>query len=263
MASSDPRVVKLIGKATTGVANLAVAGSATAAALALQSWPILALGGVAYAALVAWDLASSEFRKSALGPTPDSTPTLGDANDYRDEAARAAVITIQAAKRKIAQVLDQTPDDVKANLAMALTSVDELERRAATMARRADDIARYLETPDPRAVAYDVQVLAERAKATADAEARAQYETALSARKEHLATLTDLITAKERIGASLMSIAATLEGLPPKIVKMRALDARAMDQLTGDVKEELDRMSSEIRSFEETLEAIGQVGVGT
>ena len=44
-----------------------------------------------------------------------------------------------------------------------------------------------------------------------------------------------------------------------KIVRMRALDAHAMDQLTGDVKEELDRMNGEIRTFEETLKSVAEV----
>lgn len=260
MASEEKRVIKLVAKATTGMTNLVVAGSAAVGALALQSWPILAAGGVAYAALVAWDLASTEFRKKALARPPGSAPDLGDASDYKDEAARMAVAAIHAAKREITRVLAETPDDVKANLAIALTSVDELEQRAASMAQRAEDIARYLLTTNPQGVAYDVQVLAQRVAATRDPEAKAQYESARVAREEHLHTLTDLITAKERIGASLLSIAATLDGLPAKIVRMRALDAQAMDQLTGDVKEELDRMNGEIRTFEETLKSIGEVG---
>ncbi len=91
-------------------------------------------------------------------------------------------------------------------------------------------------------MAFDVQVLARRVEATKDPEARAQYEATRLARDEHKQTLTDLMNAKERIGAALLSLAATLEGLPAKIVRVRALDARAVDQLTGDVREELDRM---------------------
>ncbi len=74
--------------------------------------------------------------------------------------------------------------------------------------------------------------------------------------------MADLVAAKERIGASLLSIAATMEALPGKIVRMRALDAQAMDQLTGDVKDELDRMNVEIQSFEETLTTLGDAARG-
>lgn len=258
MAKGESKTLKLVGKATTGVTNLVVAGSAAVGALALQSWPILAVGGVAYVALVAWDLASNDFRKKSAARPPGSQPDLGDASDYHDEAARTAVAAIHAAKKEIERVLAETPDEVKANLALALTAVPELEHRAATMAGRAEDIARYLATTNPRAVAYDVQVLAQRVAATTDAAARAKYEEARLAREEHMSTLADLARSKEHIGASLLGIAATLEGLPAKIVRMRALDAQTMDQLTGDVKEELDRMNGEIRTFEETLRTIGQ-----
>jgi uncharacterized membrane protein len=105
-----------------------------------------------------------------------------------------------------------------------------------------------------------VATLAQRVSQTADAEARAQYQSALKARQELLQTLHDLVAARERIHASMLSIAATLEGLPAKIVRMRALDARAMDKLTGDVKDELDRMNGEISTFEETLRSLGEVG---
>jgi hypothetical protein len=33
-----------------------------------------------------------------------------------------------------------------------------------------------------------------------------------------------------------------------------------MDKLTGDVKDELDRMNGEISTFEETLRSLGEVG---
>ena len=45
--------------------------------------------------------------------------------------------------------------------------------------------------------------------------------------------------------------------LPAKIVRMRALDADAMDRLGGDVNGELERVNDEMKSFEETLRSLG------
>jgi hypothetical protein len=256
-----PKSLKRVVEAATGVVNIIVAGSAAVGAVALHSWAILAVGGAAYGALVAWDLVSGEKKKTTtLRTTHDpETPKLGDPTDYHDPATQAAVRSILAAKLEIDRILADTPDDVRANLALALTSIDELEERAAAMAARSEDIARYLSTTDPRVAQQDVDQLERRIRETRDPEARAQYQSALYARRELVTTLNDLLGARERIHATMLSIAATLEGLPAKIVRMRALDAQAMDALTGDVKEELDRMNGEIRSFEETLKSLGEV----
>ena len=256
---SDPPQAKRVAQAATGVVNLVVVGSAALGAAALHSWAILALGGAAYGALVAWDLVTGK-RSGRTEPVAPQMIKLQDPSDYNDPSTQAAVRAIVSARLEIDKVLTQTPADVQGHLALALLSVDELEERAAKLAQRGEDLAQYLRTTDPRVVQQDVQTLAQRVAATRDSEARAQYESAHKARQELLQTLQDLIAARERIHASMLSIAATLEGLPAKIVRMRAQDARAMDKLTGDVKEELDRMNGEIRSFEETLKSLGEVG---
>lgn len=258
---ADPSSKNRVVKATTSIPGLLVAGSAAVGAAALHSWPIALLGGVAYGALVAWDLVSGK-KGEAGEPSSESagdTPKLEDPSEYKDPATQAAVRTIHAAKLEIGRVLAETPPDVQANLALALTTIGELEERAAKLAARSDDLARYLSTTDPRVVQQDVERLAKTVQQTRDPEARAQYEHAHAARKELMQTLQDLVAARERIHATMLSIAATLEGLPAKIVRMRALDAQAMDQLTGDVKDELDRMNGEIRTFEETLKSLGDV----
>ncbi len=246
---------KRVTRATTGITNLVVVGSAAVGAAALQSWAILAVGGAAYAALVAWDMTTKAKGRSSSGGLPE----LGDVTTYQDPQTQAAVRAILAAKIEIDRTLSETPADVQTQLVMALASVEELHQRAASLALRAEDVARYLKTTDPRVVSADCEALAQRVAAATDPEAKAQYESALAARREHLDVLRDLSNAKERIGATLLSIASTLEGLPAKIVRMRALDAQATDQLSGDVKEELDRMNTEIRSFEETLKTIAEV----
>lgn len=248
-------IKKTILEATTGPMNLAVAGAATLGAVALQSWPIVALGGVAYAALVAWDLVSP---KSTRGAPRKSLPEL---DQLKDPATQHAVRAIQGARVQIDRALEETPPDVQANLSIALSSVVELEDRAGKLALRAEDLARFLSTVDPRVVKQDVDDLATRAAGTKDPEAKAQYESAHKAREEHLSVLYELGNAKERIAASLVSIAATMEALPAKVVKMRALDAQAMDELSGSVKDELEQMNGEMKSLEEALKTLSEVAV--
>ncbi len=252
---SDKPNKKSLVKAATTVTNIVVAGTAGVAAVALHSWAIAAVGGAALAALTAWGI----FGKKELEA---AGPRLADASDFDDPHTRIALQSIKKARVEIDKVLGDTSAEVQAHLAMVVVSVGELEERASKLAVRAEDIAKYLATVDPAQLQKDVDALDLRAKAARDKEARAQYEAARSARAQHLATVNDLFAAKERIAASLLSIAATMDALPAKIVRMRALDAQAMDQLTGDVKDELDRMNVEIQSFEETLTTLGDAARG-
>lgn len=253
---SNPKpTTKSFVKAATTVTNIVVAGTAGVAAVALHSWAIAAVGGAALAALTAWGILGKK-EMDAGGPR------LADASDFDDPQTRAALESIKKARAEVDRVLGDTSAEVQAHLAMVVVSVGELEERASKLAVRAEDIGKYLVTQNPAQLQKDVEALEVRVRTARDKEAKAQYEAARAARAQHLATVADLVAAKERIGASLLSIAATMEALPGKVVRMRALDAQAMDQLTGDVKDELDRMNVEIQSFEETLTTLGDAARG-
>jgi hypothetical protein len=250
-----PRFGKVLGKASAGPLNLIIAGSAALGALALHSWPLLALGGAAYTALVAWDATNPKLWKKAAGGGEPSA-RLPDPAKLVDPSTRQAIVGILAARRDLDRVLHETPDAIQAHLLVALASVGELESRAARLAARAEELAGYLRSTDPEALRRQLGDLEAQAKRTSDGEARAQYERAQAARRDHLRALEDVANARERIGANLARIGATLEGLPAKIVRMRALDSQAMDSLSGNVNEDL-----EIKSFEETLESLAEVTV--
>lgn len=239
--------VKKFIRAATSRLNLGVVGAAATAAAALQSWPVVALGGAAYTAVVAWDFVSGKKDKAETIP---GAATLHDASMQRFANA------IGSANVERETVLRDTSDEVKANLALTLASAAELEARAGKLVRRGDELARYLATVNPHAVAKSVADLTQRVSQTPDAEARAHYESARIARVQHYEAIQELALAKERIEATLLSIAATLDGLAPKVVRMRTLDAAAMDALSGNLKSELDTMNVEIESFEEALASL-------
>ena len=245
-----------MAKSATSALSLAVAGTATLGAVALHSWSVIALGGVAYATLVAWDLVSGNDAKKKVRAS-----ILPDANTLRDPATRSAMQTLTTSRIQLDRVLQDTSEEVKASLALVLISVDELETRATKLAARAESIGSYLLTTDLRVVEDGVRQLAQRMAETRDPEARAHYESAKKAREEHLATLVELTHAKERIFASLLTIGATMDALPAKIVRMRALDSEAMDTVTGTLKEELSRMNDDMQSLEETLKSLSEVAL--
>ena len=66
--SDKATVGRVFAKSALGTVNLVVAGAAAVGAAALHSVPVLALGGVAYAALGAWDLVTPAFWRKARAP---------------------------------------------------------------------------------------------------------------------------------------------------------------------------------------------------
>lgn len=222
--------MKKILRALSSVPSLLTAGTAGLLAVALHSWPIAALGVATCAALA---LADGSKSKSAL-------PSVSDAHTAK------ALQAIAAARTRLDAAL-ATSDAV----ATMLTPVVDLEARAAKLARRAEEIALHLKGVDFAALRREVDELATRIPATADPTTRASYVAALEARSGHLETLTELLRTKERIAAALLSIAATLDALPAKVVRLRGIDDAA-----NDVTRDLAQMNEEIASFEETLISI-------
>ncbi|MCP3142809.1 hypothetical protein [Pyxidicoccus xibeiensis] len=256
-----PRVLL---RSAGGTLNLVVAGASALGAAALQSWPVLALGGAAYAALVAWDLASPSFWREVLSgrPEDEATVRLPAPDSLKDPRVRDAVRAIAAAHEQLERTLKESPETVRSHMGMALSSLHELEGRAARLAVRGEELARFLASVDLGAVREQIRLSAEQAVGTRDAEARAQYESARAAREEQLAALVDIDAARERVVANLSRIAATYQGLPAKVMRLHALDAQATESMYGDLNEELGRMNGEIGVFEETLKSFQEVRVG-
>lgn len=256
---TDAALRKVVLRSLTGGTNLAVLGSGMVATLLLGSWALLALGVVAYGALVAWDLTSPTFvRKVIAGDAAAPRALLPEPARLRDPVARRALQGIVAARGELATVLAATPDEVKGYLDAALASIGDLEERAGRLALRADELATYLAGVDLARLQSDVRRLTAEAERATDPDTRREYQSARQAREERLRAITDVASARDRIIARLESVAAALEGLPAKIVRMKALDAQAMDHLSGDIAGELSSFNSEIRSFEETLAAVGE-----
>jgi hypothetical protein len=260
-ASNRPRFSRVLGRAATNMVNLGVAGTAAVAAAALLSWPIAAIGGAAYVALVAWDVANPDFWRKTFGKGAPLTARLPEPKKIEDPALRRSVQAIFDARRNLAEVLRDTADEVRDHLAVAIARVAELEGRAATLVTRGDTLARYLAGVDVAPVRAEIQQLEVRALNARDEDTRQQFTDARRAREEQLKTLEDIAEARDKIAAQLARIVATLDGLPAKVVRMKAMDAEAMDDLSGTVNEELNKMNDELKLFEETLRSLAEVPV--
>jgi hypothetical protein len=245
-----------VKRALLGPVNLGVAGAAAVGAAVLGSLPLLALGGAAYAALVAWDLSSPAFWRKVVGTDVSSRQQLPPAREVFDAETRAALERVHRARAAIASVVAEAPAPMADSLGSLVQSLDEIDQRIGRLVVRSDELSRYLAGSDERALRQEMGELAERANRSPDAEARRHYEEARAAREEQLRTLGDISAARERLVANLAQIVATLEGIPPKLMKMRALDAQAADDVSGDVGRQLAEMNMGLRAFEETLASL-------
>lgn len=257
MAGKRKGVGKVVAKSATSALNLGVFGAAAVGAVALASWPIAALGGVAYAALVASDVASPDFRRRALRRGSDVP--LPRPKDLTDPALRDLLTHIISAREDIATTLGETPERVRRNLTTTLDSLEELQTHAAMLIARARDLGLYLERVDLGQAKKEAANLQQRAALSQDPDASREYALAATAAGERATALADIETGRERILANLTRIVATLRSVPPKIVRVRTLDDRATDSLAGDFDRELSRMNTDLRAFEQTLESLVEV----
>lgn len=242
-------------QAATGKLNITALGAGAVSAAAFHSWPLFALGGVAYAALAAWDLASESFWKR-LSETPEAVDALPKSREVEDAEVRAAVERIQAARGAIERALGEASDDVAAHVRLSLIGLDELNGRAARLVDLAEGLARHLRRVDVNALQTEVMRLDHKAKSAQDAESRQLYAQAATDRKEELKALDDVARSRERILANLTRIVSHLEGVPTRVVRMRVLDAESGEGPSDEIGSEIGRMNGELAALEQTLEVL-------
>ena len=178
---------------------------------------------------------------------------LKDPDDIRDPQTRSAVQKILANKARLQTVLDETPEDLQVHLTNTLGSLNELEMHAVRLVERAEDITSHLANMNLPALVAEVKQLATRAVAAKDPAARQSFEEAKQARMDEIRSLKELKMTKDRIDANLMRVVAVLGALPTKIVHMRALDAQALDQLSGDITHDLSAIGEELKTSEQVI----------
>jgi hypothetical protein len=235
-------------RVTIGV-GLTTGLGALAAGLLLANPVVAAIGGSAF--LISLTAGAIRGRKK----TPRAAVIHGmpDPETIKDEETRNAVKKILANKAALQKVIDETPQDVLTHMTKTLDSLDELERYAVRLVERAEDIHRHLSKVNLPALVTEVKQLATRASSAKDAEARESFDDAKDARMDEIRALKELRATKERIDANLMRVVAVLGALPTKVVHMRALDAQAMDQLSGDMSDDLAAVGKELETSERVI----------
>lgn len=249
-----------VARALVNPVGLGVAAGAATVAIALTNPLVGIVGGGVYLATVAIDA----FRRSRKKRrTPASIPLMKDPDDIKDPTTRANVQKILAAKASLQKVLDETPEEVKLHMSKTLDSLDELERYAVRCVERAEDVVAHLSKVNLPALVAEVKQLANRAARAKDPAARQSFEEAKDARMDEIRSLKELKATKERIDANLMRVVAVLGALPTRVVHMRALDAQALDQLSGDISHDLTEIGKELEVSEQVIRESREAALAT
>lgn len=245
-----------VRRALLGPVNMTVAGAAAVGAAVVGSPALALLGAAAYAAMVAWDLSTPAFWRKVVGSDDAAAFQELEPRKVFDAETRAALERVHAARGAIRAAAAAVDGSAREALAGVMGTLEEIDGRVARLVARSDELSRYLAGIDEGALRAELGQLGERARTDPDEEARQHYAEARAAREEQLKTVGDIVSARARLVANLAQIVATLEGIPPRLIKMRVLDAQAADDVSGDVGRELADVNVELGAFEETLESL-------
>jgi hypothetical protein len=240
--------------ALLGKLNLFLGGLGAVIAYSTHSLPVLIGAGAVYGALAVRDLANPLLWKRARREVgdPRSLSELPEPFALLDPTLQRATQKLAAAQKDLAR--ERRADGaMAAYLDLALGNTSQLDAGAARLVNRGDALFRYLRSQSQERVQSEIKDLDAKARKAQDPAAREQYLAAKTAREGHLHTLRQLSEALERIHANVARLVATAEGLPARVVHMRALDGQAVDAMSGNVNQELDRLGREVAEFEETL----------
>lgn len=240
-----------VARALVNPVGMGVAAGAATVAIALTNPLIGIIGGGVYLATVAIDAIRRSRKKRH--PTRMAIVNMPDPESIKDPNTKAAVKKMLANKVGLQKIIDETPPDVLVHLSKTLASLDEMESYAVRLVERAEELTKYLTGVNLPALVQEVKQLATRASTAKDPEARTSFDQAKDARMDEIRSLKDLRAQKDRIDANLMRVVAVLGALPTKIVRLRALDAQTMDQLSGDIAHDLTTMGDELKTSEQVI----------
>lgn len=236
-------------------------GLAIAALLAVVAWPLapaapvalLALGaahGVGALSVEAWRVVAREragmpFSRSLV---PEVAP-----DDVTAPELRAAYIQVLIAHEELRRHL-ATAAAMQDYLRGAFERCGAVVQVSGRLARLGNALYRYDATHDSGRIRQDELGALQRAAAVADPQASRIYREAAAARRRQLETGEHLHDLRDRIGARLDLVRATLESVLALSIKLETVD-REQAMLAGEsVSSQLARVGDEVAILESTME---------
>jgi len=271
MASDFAPIQKALLASATRKLHLAVVGAGVGIGLVSSAFdwggqllPALtvALGVLAYAAMVALDVTNPDFiRRANLLRVDDRDPeAFLNPSTLRDAEIREVYQAIFVAMDRCRRVYEATSATLRSSLEDGMKRSEELVVVAGRAAKRSDAIRRHLDADTPAGLNKELERLRSLADRTKDEAARKSFLQAADAKAKELETYQQLHDLRDRIFAQLKLIEASLDGLSAKLVKLEASDLSAAISINDSITENVQTMTSDVQilesSYDETMQEL-------
>lgn len=232
--------------------NLGVFCATAGVSAALSSWMILFVGVFTMATLLLW---SVDRQRRRLQRDP---PRIPEATTFENGLVRGTIEAIAEAQRERLEALDACPTAMYGALDGILTTASLAEKAALGLARRTDDLHRYLTTKDLGRVRARLYAAEEAARTSRSPSEREGYQAAVTAYEIEAATLSAIDIGVRVAVARLESLRATLSAVPPRIVKLRMASAEIADASQTRLAREVTVAGADLEEAESHLHAFAR-----
>lgn len=236
---------------------LVLAFLAPVAAIALGSWWILGAGIVSYAAMMVRRLLRRASWQEAARPKEDELP---EPCEIADPDLRGALSAVRDARNQLDEAATRCSPGVARMFQASLDTVDRLVPTVQRLVRQTEALTRWLAAAAPTRVRLELTSAEERARSSAGAVARAQYEAAGRSCADTLRTLEQLAHARAAGVACLWRLAATLESFPTRMVWLDFLGEQAKADPVHTLEVCLRELESDTRALEATVRGVLAAG---
>lgn len=232
---------------------LAVWFAGVVLAIWLHSWWMLVPAAAAQAGLLWWRLHDEEYLRSLLTRRREQEETLSEqrieaALDQMDFETRQRVRYIVQLQKEVVREAraPDVEDYAKRDLDRIAAQLMPLVQRAVRMAIRKQQLAKYLQNVDEKALRSYCANLEQRIASTTDEVAKAQYQQALNARKAELQTYQAIAQASSRIDSQLENVEATFANWKARVIRIKTADVAGAATASQDLFQELGALNNEI-----------------
>lgn len=221
---------------------------------------VLAQGGLIYARLQDEGYLRRLFDERVRKESELTDQQVEDLLDQMDFETRQKMRYVLQLQREL--MLEANAPDVesyaKEQLGRITAKIPALVRQAIRIATRKQQLARYLNRVDARAIGNHCTALRSRIAGTTDPVTRKQLESALEAREAEGRTYEAILQAAERIDGQLENVEATFASWKAKVIRLKTVDIGSVSSVGDVLYGELESLGNDIDILDSSVtEALG------
>lgn len=247
----------VFGAGTLGAVGLILSGHSVLGIM------VLALGVLAYGALIGLDLFNPRFVRSVYGladPDAEAPPELGDELMPEISPQQIEPDELRAVYQAILSSYVQVRDAIRAGGGMVQKSLIETYERCGVLVQEAGQVAhrgnalhRYLARERPHGIAASAERLEAQARSTRDQAAAESFLQAALGKRHQLETYRQIEDLYDRIKGQLSVIESSFDGVHAKVVKLNATDPEKAATLGASLSDHLGALRTDIQILETTV----------